>query len=181
MANRHNAQRRGGYARAAALSPERRREIAREAAQARWAQRRENNEAANLRTAGHIVVIDQRPINCRFRLRDEGKAHPRSACVGCGKSISTGLGTHCHIPFMEVFQVEVQPSELPPFPAPLSDEALFARAAMALSDARRLWPARHPAAGLIMGVEDDSRRVYEMMGAVIEDLTQRLTRKDSDA
>jgi hypothetical protein len=43
------------------------------------------------------MTIDTRPPNCRFRLRDEGKAYPRSGCLGCGKTITTGLGTECSI------------------------------------------------------------------------------------
>src|SRR5690606_22220461 len=30
------------------------------------------------------VTADARPSNCRNRLRDEGKAHPRSGCQSCG-------------------------------------------------------------------------------------------------
>jgi hypothetical protein len=41
-------------------------------------------------------VTDPRPINCRFRLVDEGKAYPRSSCTGCGRTITTGLGRSCH-------------------------------------------------------------------------------------
>jgi hypothetical protein len=40
---------------------------------------------------------DIRPKNCRFRLKDEGKAAPRSSCDGCGKGIATGLGKHCTV------------------------------------------------------------------------------------
>lgn len=40
-------------------------------------------------------VTDPRPMNCRFRLQDEGKAYPRSACEACGKTITTGLGNSC--------------------------------------------------------------------------------------
>lgn len=40
------------------------------------------------------VVIDFRPANCRFRLRDEGFAYPRSSCAACDRDIST-LGTQC--------------------------------------------------------------------------------------
>lgn len=41
------------------------------------------------------VMVDTRPHNCRFRLRDEGKAYPRSSCRACGKTIMTGLGENC--------------------------------------------------------------------------------------
>ena len=40
---------------------------------------------------------DKRPPNCRFRLQDEGKAHPKSSCAACGRTISTGLGKACHL------------------------------------------------------------------------------------
>lgn len=39
---------------------------------------------------------DYRPVNCRFRLQDEGKAYPRSSCAACGRGITTGLGKACH-------------------------------------------------------------------------------------
>lgn len=38
---------------------------------------------------------DHRPANCRFRLQDEGKPHPRSSCQHCGRSVVSGLGTKC--------------------------------------------------------------------------------------
>jgi hypothetical protein len=44
-----------------------------------------------------VKVGDQRPLNCRFRLQDEGKAYPRSSCRECGKGITTGLGKQCNI------------------------------------------------------------------------------------
>lgn len=30
------------------------------------------------------LLEDTRPSNCRNRLRDEGKAYPRSGCASCG-------------------------------------------------------------------------------------------------
>lgn len=39
--------------------------------------------------------MDSRPLNCRFRLQEEGKSYPRSSCVACGKNIGTGLGASC--------------------------------------------------------------------------------------
>lgn len=41
-------------------------------------------------------MSDERPANCRFRLKDEGKAYPKSGCMGCGRNIATGLGNSCH-------------------------------------------------------------------------------------
>ena len=41
-------------------------------------------------------MIDHRPVNCRFRLQDEGKPYPRSSCEACGRSVLTGLGKRCH-------------------------------------------------------------------------------------
>lgn len=43
-------------------------------------------------------MSDLRPIDCRFRLQDEGKAYPRSACTACKKTITTGLGRECTFP-----------------------------------------------------------------------------------
>ena len=40
---------------------------------------------------------DTRPLNCRFRLQDEGKPYPRSGCSACGKRITTGLGKACSV------------------------------------------------------------------------------------
>jgi hypothetical protein len=40
-------------------------------------------------------MSDTRPVNCRFRLQDEGKAYPRSSCPSCGATVTSGLGTHC--------------------------------------------------------------------------------------
>lgn len=40
-------------------------------------------------------MTDHRPSQCRFRLRDEGKAYPRSSCDACGKTVFIGLGTYC--------------------------------------------------------------------------------------
>lgn len=42
-------------------------------------------------------MTDLRPKDCRFRLQDEGKGYPRSACTACGKTIMTGLGKECTI------------------------------------------------------------------------------------
>jgi hypothetical protein len=42
-------------------------------------------------------MTDKRPANCRFRLRDEGKAYPRSGCAACKASIMSGLGNKCHL------------------------------------------------------------------------------------
>lgn len=39
--------------------------------------------------------VDHRPSNCRFRLRDEGKAYPRSGCNGCN-AIKFGRGPCPH-------------------------------------------------------------------------------------
>lgn len=38
-----------------------------------------------------IDGVDLRPPNCRNRLRDEGKAYPRSSCAACGCTITNGL------------------------------------------------------------------------------------------
>jgi chorismate-pyruvate lyase len=40
-------------------------------------------------------MSDPRPVNCRHRLQDEGKAYPRSSCTACGATIATGLGRSC--------------------------------------------------------------------------------------
>jgi len=45
---------------------------------------------------GGAAMSDARPVDCRFRLQDEGKPYPRSSCSGCGRTITTGLGKSCH-------------------------------------------------------------------------------------
>lgn len=42
-----------------------------------------------------VKFQDARPASCRFRLRGEGRAYPKSGCGGCGRSVTTGLGSHC--------------------------------------------------------------------------------------
>lgn len=68
-------------------------------------------------------------------------------------------------------------------PEPLSDEdkRLLMECASTLSDARRLWPARHPAAGMIVGVEDDSKAVYERLSQTLEKVTARLSHQNKGA
>lgn len=36
--------------------------------------------------------MDNRPKNCRNRLKEEGKAYPKSSCPACGATLATGLG-----------------------------------------------------------------------------------------
>lgn len=36
-------------------------------------------------------MTDTRPASCRERLREEGKAYPKSSCTACGANIATGL------------------------------------------------------------------------------------------
>lgn len=36
-------------------------------------------------------MTDTRPASCRERLREEGKAYPKSGCTACGANIATGL------------------------------------------------------------------------------------------
>ena len=50
-------------------------------------------------------MTELRPNSCRFRLRDEGKAYPRSSCLACGKTITTGLGTSCSHAIDEVDKI----------------------------------------------------------------------------
>lgn len=40
-------------------------------------------------------MSEARPLECRFRCQDEGRAYPRSSCRACGKTITTGLGVRC--------------------------------------------------------------------------------------
>lgn len=47
------------------------------------------NQLAGLHETNH--ANDPRPQNCRDRLREEGKAYPRSTCTACSSSIATGL------------------------------------------------------------------------------------------
>ena len=42
------------------------------------------------------ATADNRPRDCRFRLRDEGKPYSRSSCSACNRNIATGLGRECH-------------------------------------------------------------------------------------
>lgn len=42
-------------------------------------------------------MTDVRPVNCRFRLQDEGHSYPRSSCTACNKTILTGLGRSCRL------------------------------------------------------------------------------------
>lgn len=51
--------------------------------------------------SAHNSSIDNRPSNCRFRLKDEGKGYPKSGCQACGKNIMTGLGKECHYEIKE--------------------------------------------------------------------------------
>lgn len=41
------------------------------------------------------VVPDQRPADCRERLRAEGKPYGKSSCQACGLNIANGMGTRC--------------------------------------------------------------------------------------
>lgn len=54
------------------------------------------------------------------------------------------------------------------------DRRLLVQAMHALSDALRLWPAKHPAAGMIVGIEDDCRRTYEQIKATRDDIFNSL-------
>lgn len=36
-------------------------------------------------------MTDTRPASCRERLREEGKAYPKSSCTACGANLATGL------------------------------------------------------------------------------------------
>ena len=58
-------------------------------------------------------ISDLRPANCRFRLQEEGRPYPRSSCVVCGRTVTSGLGNHC-------FKLDVTPVA----PKPISDEDL---------------------------------------------------------
>lgn len=41
-------------------------------------------------------MSEARPVDCTFRLQDEGKPYPRSGCAHCGRTITSGLGRQCH-------------------------------------------------------------------------------------
>lgn len=47
------------------------------------------------RSIDYIYIEDCRPVNCRFRLMDEGKYYPKSACNSCGRTVFDGLGDKC--------------------------------------------------------------------------------------
>lgn len=55
-------------------------------------------------------VVDHRPVNCRFRLQDEGKPYPRSGCASCGATVTTGLGRVC--PYVRSGVVTSSPIEV---------------------------------------------------------------------
>jgi NTP pyrophosphatase (non-canonical NTP hydrolase) len=42
-----------------------------------------------------VEAEDARPSHCHFRLAEEGKSFPKSACEACGRTIATGLGKVC--------------------------------------------------------------------------------------
>ncbi len=54
------------------------------------------------------------------------------------------------------------------------DRKLLTQAAFALIDARRLWPARHPASGMIVGIDQDCRDTYERINAALNAIQDRL-------
>lgn len=59
-----------------------------------------NAALSAIEAAGWRVVPvepDTRPALCRFRLVDEGKPYPKSACNACGKTITTGIGKSCQL------------------------------------------------------------------------------------
>lgn len=53
-------------------------------------------------------MTDIRPINCRFRLRDERKPYPRSGCLACGRTITTGLGKECYHTRNRITELEAE-------------------------------------------------------------------------
>lgn len=59
------------------------------------------------------------------------------------------------------------------------DRQLMMEAAAALGDAKRLWPARHPAAGMIVGIENDCQEVYQRLAAVQAKLFERAAFKEA--
>lgn len=114
-----------------------------------------------------MTPADPRPRHCRFRLEEEGKPYPRSSCDACGRSVLAGLGKSC------AMLPDAAAGE--PAPPPRTDpNALLERAARALADAKRLWPARHPAAGMIIGIEQDCAESYERVCAALKDVCDYL-------
>ncbi len=58
------------------------------------------------------------------------------------------------------------------------DRHLLWQAMHALSDARRLWPQRHPASGMIVGIDDDCRQTYDQITATRDAILARLAVKE---
>ena len=56
---------------------------------------------------------DTRPLDCRLRLRDEGKAYPKSGCTTCRTSLATGLRCPHEPTVAPAAVVEPQPAEAP--------------------------------------------------------------------
>lgn len=49
----------------------------------------------------------------------------------------------------------------------MSKQAALELALVALKDAKRLWPARHPAQGMIVGIEEDVASTYNRIEEAI--------------
>lgn len=56
------------------------------------------------------------------------------------------------------------------------DKQIIQQAIAALHDAKRLWPAKHPATGMIIGIEEDCERTYARLSDAILNLTGLLQR-----
>lgn len=57
------------------------------------------------------------------------------------------------------------------------DEQLLTQAMHALSDARRLWPQKHPASGMIVGIDQDCHQTYDQITAARDAILARLAIK----
>ena len=101
-------------------------------------------------------MSDHRPLNCRFRLQDEGMPYPRSYCSACGRTIATGLGTSCR----EVTSIPdvVEPVYTTQFPGLTKREYAAIHIAAALAGR-----------GVAFSGEDVAKRAVELADAVLKE------------
>ena len=63
----------------------------------------------------------------------------------------------------------------------MTDDDLFCQALDAITRAIRLWPARHPAEGMLMGVREENLAAYEAMQAIRTQIEARLMNPETAA
>jgi hypothetical protein len=60
------------------------------------------------------------------------------------------------------------------------DIQLLCKVSIVLSDAKRIWPASHPAASMVRGLQEECDRVYRELGELQEELATALSRPASE-